>query len=155
MNLQQSWETFWINALLFLSAEEQDHQAWGEEAAEGGSKEVNSFPKINLLFSCSSVSSLFLVRLAKHAMARLEIFPFLVSFIMSSLPGLVNPNCYFVWKNIWEGCWRINSWTEHMTFLLEDFFHLTRKWYFWHTQYAREMMLTAAWLHLCFLDLVL
>lgn len=38
-----------------LSAEEQDYQAWGEEAAEGGSKEVN-YHKINLLFNCSTVS---------------------------------------------------------------------------------------------------
>lgn len=37
-----------------LSAEEQDHQARGEEAAEGGSKEVN-YHTINLLFNCSTV----------------------------------------------------------------------------------------------------
>lgn len=29
------------NHVFFPSAEEQDYQAWGEEAAEGGSKEVN------------------------------------------------------------------------------------------------------------------
>lgn len=60
MNLLQTWNKFvhWCILFVSLSAEEQDHQARGEEAAEGGSEEVNSFSKINFLFSCSSVSSL-------------------------------------------------------------------------------------------------
>lgn len=62
-------ESFLIMDLLFVSAEEQDHQARGEEAPEGGRKEVNSFHKINSLFNCSSVSCLFLPPIGRNVVA--------------------------------------------------------------------------------------
>lgn len=74
-DLQQLLSAFLINALILcVSAEEQDHQARGEEAAEGGSKEVNSFHKINLLFNCSSAS--FLCPLCKTCNGTLRFFYF-------------------------------------------------------------------------------
>ncbi len=54
---------------------------------------MNSFHKINLLFNCSSVSSLlFFAHLAKRVMAQTESFPLLMSFIMNKHHELVNTN---------------------------------------------------------------